>query len=364
MVVAAQPHYPNGPWGHNLPTTYYESDGVLVVRVTALPISHAGGTRHLVQYFYFALIATWACILKVRRTDATWCVSPNYLSIVPAIFSRFFCRSKIILETVDLWPEALVSSGYLRKGLVSSVIQTTCNLSYKLSDCVTTLTDDMRNMIAKAGTKMEKILILPNFVDHSIVQRAKSYGPRPSYYSGKFVVIYSGNIGPIYDFDVLLEAAARIKDETILIVIRGSGERASEVSEQASRARLSNVVFLGPSTRIDGLHHVAWSDVCVLPLRAGYEQSASFPIKLLEYLALAKPVVAFAEGSIANLISSYNAGVVLRPGDCVGFADTITKMKGDSEWMEALSTNASQLSNVYTLASFKKGVASVLGSLN
>ena len=274
-------------------------------------------------------------------------------------------NSRLVHEVVDLWPDALVTSRYIRSSSLTSLIEIACKLSYRVSDSITTLTTSMADAIVQAGAPKKIVRILPNSIDQAVLNERNKTEPRPSYYQDRFVVMYSGNIGAIYDFDVMLEMATHLEHEKdILLVLRGYGEMTQYIESQVRKMGCSNVLLLfGSATRADAIRQTEWADVCVLPLRREFSQIASYPVKLLEYLALGKPVIALAGGAISTLVLEEQVGVALRPGDCHGLTEAIISLRNNPKIVSRFSANAVDASNNFSAARFDKGALEVLRSL-
>lgn len=365
VVLAAQPHYPNGRWGDRLPHLVREGERITIIRTPILPFSHRGPIRHALLYCFFALVATWDALFEVRHAQIVWCVSPNYLSFVPGLCMRFVHKSRIILEVVDLWPTAVVTSGYVSRGMLASLLEKMCNIFYTLTDCVTTLTSEMAEAMVRVGVPESKIHILPNMVDSLVSDSKARVGLRPSMFYNRFVIMYCGNLGAIYDFKVLLKAAEGLRSEPeALIVIRGLGEGTRDIERKAREMDSQNLLLIfSLASREEALRQMAWADVCVLPMKKGFDQTASYPTKLLEYLALGKPVIALANGPIRTLLQSNEAGIVVPPGDSEGLIESILKLMNDPGLTRTLGVNAAKLSGKFSPSLFAEGSIGVLASL-
>jgi len=127
------------------------------------------------------------------------------------------------------------------------------------------------------------------------------------------VVLYSGNMGEKQGLQILIEAAARLRDTTdIQFVLCGEGTQRAALEPQARG--LSNLHFLPlqPVERLNQLLNLA--DIHVLTQRKGAAEVV-MPSKLSGMLASGKAVVFTAEpdtelGSVANQV-----GVLVPPED-------------------------------------------------
>jgi glycosyltransferase involved in cell wall biosynthesis len=87
--------------------------------------------------------------------------------------------------------------------------------------------------------------------------------------------------------------------------------------------RLPNVSLLGPRDHADIAEHIAGFDVCLVPyVRSAYTDTVS-PTKLLEYLAMGKPVVATALPAVADLTRRFGDVVTIAPNDPVAFVAAV-----------------------------------------
>lgn len=132
--------------------------------------------------------------------------------------------------------------------------------------------------------------VVPNGADLEGAAAADGRGIRAQYPAP--IVGFVGAFEYVVDFDLVLDAAAMLPEATFLLV--GTGRRWEEVRRQAIDRGLTNVVLPGPVPYPRNLDYVDAMDVCLLPRVPGPIADGAAPLKLFEYLALGKPVVATA----------------------------------------------------------------------
>jgi glycosyltransferase involved in cell wall biosynthesis len=341
FVVTAFPHYPQG----HIPKEYrgrafaVEGDEkVRVFRVWVPPLPHKGGAKRLIMYASFTLFSLLA-LPFCGKVDVIWAASPNYFCSFPGLFYKLAKRSPLVLDVVDLWPEALVNLGFLKSRFIIGLVSASVDFFYKVSDRIITLNQSMRSRILKHGDNLGKVFIVENAADLKTFRPLKT--KRPGFLRGKFVVMYSGNLGPMYDFDAVLKAARNLsKFRDIAFVLRGSGECAREIGEKIRHLELRNVFLL---TEVLDVKQVArflnLADIFLLPIKKFKDSEISFPLKLLEYLACGKPIICCAESETARTIDESKAGLLANAGNHGEISDLILKVRSDRDYLNQLGEN-------------------------
>jgi glycosyltransferase involved in cell wall biosynthesis len=138
-------------------------------------------------------------------------------------------------------------------------------------------------------------------------------------------IIYSGTLGFKHDLPMFTKLAAALTDRPdIRIVIVSSGEAAKHVQRQAIDNGLNNLVVLPFQPYQDVPKVLASAAVLIAPLdpSAG---SFCVPSKILSYLCAGRPTVLAIDeqNPAARMITTADAGAVVRPGDTGGFISAI-----------------------------------------
>jgi glycosyltransferase involved in cell wall biosynthesis len=132
------------------------------------------------------------------------------------------------------------------------------------------------------------VKVLPNGVDLAATGRADGMAVRQRY-PGPIV----GFVGALeYDVDLplVLQTAPRLPAYTFLLV--GGGRDLPWARAQVRQRGLGNVYLPGPVDYATALDYMAACDVALLPRRLEPVSHAAAPLKLFEYAALRRPVVA------------------------------------------------------------------------
>ena len=141
------------------------------------------------------------------------------------------------------------------------------------------------------------------------------------------VLGFAGNfLGSKVDFGLLEQLAHALPQATVLLIGPAAPETASALERLA---RLSNVRWLGPRPYSELPRYVAAFDVGLIPYLSNAYTRSCFPLKLYEYLAAGKPVVASGLPELAQM----RPDVVLvdEPGDFVEEARSALERDTDAD---------------------------------
>lgn len=332
VVVTAFPHYPHG----KIPDHYKrkafliekDKDNTRIVRVWIPSIPHTGFMKRLLLYISFTF-SSMIALPFVGKVDVVWAVSPNFFVFPSGALYKLVKRASLVLDVVDLWPQAPINLGYMKMGFVARIAGFVAGFSHKFSDAVVTLHLTMKKEIVKSGVEESKVHVVENVVDADLFRPLKV--ERPISLEKKFIAMYSGNLGPAYDFESLLEAARILfKHKDIALLLRGDGECRDEIMLQLSNSKLGNVHLLTDVVDLAKVvEYLNWADVFLLPMKKVVMPEASLPLKLLEYLSCGKPVISSGEGESANLIQASEAGLTIEPQNPKALARAVLSIAGD-----------------------------------
>jgi len=157
------------------------------------------------------------------------------------------------------------------------------------------------------------------------------------------VVAYAGHLYPWKGVDVLLEALARLPGAKGLIV--GGHPAESDFARlQHAAARLciaERVQFTGMVEPGAVAGYLATAHVLVLPNTATrISERYTSPLKLFEYLAAGRPIVASDLPALREVVTADVDAVLVPPGDPRALAEGIARVLRDPELAERLSAQA------------------------
>ncbi len=189
---------------------------------------------------------------------------------------------------------------------------------------VVTVSDPLRELCMDLGADQRVVAVFPNGVDverfraDMLPKAARRLIGVPD---GKPIVVYAGHLYEHKGIATLFEAAATLSDVLFLVV----GGWPDDVDRwRTSTHSLSNVLFTGfvPNEQIP--RYLAAADLCVLPNSARDEEARwTSPLKLFEYMAAGRPIVASDLPVLRALLADGRNALLVRPDDPPALADGI-----------------------------------------
>jgi glycosyltransferase involved in cell wall biosynthesis len=178
-------------------------------------------------------------------------------------------------------------------------------------------------LIAKSGEEPGKVCIVPHgikFAESAVDPSFESSGLPPSF-QGKFLVSFFGRLSIEKAPADFVEIARRLRShDEIRFLMTGEGQEQTAVLALIKRYGLESRIHT-PGF-VDNLPSLmAMSDAVIVPSRLD-----GMPLVIFEAQACGKPVVASAVGSIPNVITDGQTGLLCSPGDLAGFAERILRL--------------------------------------
>lgn len=136
----------------------------------------------------------------------------------------------------------------------------------------------------------------------------------------KSLVLYAGQLYPRKGASVLAQAAA-FYPQAAFIFVGGSQEDAVLFKEKFGHT--DNIFIVGQRAHREALAFMVMADILVLPNRQ--ESGHTSPLKLFEYMAAGKPIIASDTASIREILNESNA-VLVQPGNPRLIAEAIERL--------------------------------------
>ncbi len=299
-VQTAFPHYPEGVvWAlYRGKLAMSEKKNDIWIRrsfIWAVPRARSLIFRALAPLTY-ALSAFISSLFNGRQ-DVIYVLYPILPLGFVAILLGKIKSCPVVLGVKDLSIEGLLQAGKLRPGVFLRSLEALERRLYKQADHIQVPTSNQERYLLKWGMPAEKIVMIPDWADPAaITPLPKGNGFRQKHgLKGKFVVLYSGNMGYSSELDTVLEAAKRLSHVAgIVFVLIGDGIKRADLERQASEARLQNVLFLPFQPRDQFPEVLAAADIGLITLNRKFTTVASQG-KMYSIMSAARPIFAVME---------------------------------------------------------------------
>lgn len=261
-----------------------------VVRVGSTRWARHGLAGKAIDFASFYFAALLALGRTARRGDIVVVLTDPPLIGIGAWLVARLRGAKLVHWVQDIYPEIAVElTGHAWLGVISPLR----NLAWRRAEACVTLGTDMAGLIRAAGVKSHQLTVVPNWAPSGLTAQPASAADslRAEWgLAGKFVVLYSGNLGRVHDLEPLLDVAEHLRTHAhIVLLFVGSGAQLPGLVAAANGRGLTNIQFRPPQPRAVLATSLALGDVHLVTLRPGCEHSV-FPSKLYGIAAVGRPV--------------------------------------------------------------------------
>ena len=333
-VVTCAPNHPRGelyPGYKNKLWQRETLDGVKVIRLWTSIAANSGFLRRTLNYLSYFAAATLA-LPFLPKADVVVSTSPQFFCGLVGLFARPLKRAPWVLEIRDLWPESIAAVGAMERGLGFRAVEALERLAYRRADAIVPVTRSFVAHIAERRGTGDGIEVIRNGADLATFCRTDAGADyrRQLGLDGKFVATYVGTLGMAHGLRTLLDAAESLKgDPRFAFVLAGDGaDRANLEAERISR-RLENVHILGqrPKSEMPALWSA--SDAAVVLLKNTEAFKKVLPSKMMEAMAMERPIVLGVDGEARELLEEAGAGIAIPPEDAKALADALVRLAND-----------------------------------
>jgi glycosyltransferase involved in cell wall biosynthesis len=307
-------------------------NGVHLYRYQQPPEAH--GFLGYIWEYGFAMAATFVLSLLVfcgEGFDAVHAHNPPDTFVFIAAFYKLFGK-RFVFDHHDLSPEmyeARFPGGGSR--FVHSTLIFLEKLTCRLADRVIATNESYKKIEMERDRVPEsRITVVRNGIelqDISPVEPERSLRP-----TGKTIIGYIGVMGHQDGVDYLLRALGHLlrdlKRTDFSCVLVGGGDAFPYLKSLAEQLGISEqILFTGMVHHSEIQSFLGVADLCVAPEPSLPYNDRSTAVKLMEYMSLAKPIVAF--DLTEHRFTAQGAAAYVKPNDELEFARTIAELMDD-----------------------------------
>ena len=213
-----------------------------------------------------------------------------------------------------------------------------------LSDAIICPSNVTRDYIASLGLNRSRVTVIPNGVSPSDF----SASPLPGREGRVPTLLYIGTLADWQGLEVVIKALPKILEKQTVqlrIVGRGRSRQRKFLSKQIRKLGVEGSVLVQPAVP----HHeipalIADSDICIAPLGLNDRNvtQGACPIKVLEYMASARPLVASNMPIVRELVREDVDALLFSPSDPEDLARQVLTLLADYELSQRLAASASK----------------------
>ncbi len=339
-VLTGYPQYPQckiyDGYGFNKP---YEKDlfGARIERVKVRPRGKTPLGLFMNCYTFVSSGKKWVKKCK-ERFDAVYVFEVSPVTVgLPAVAYKKKFGTPIFFNVQDLWPENVEVVLGVHNRLVIGTINRIVDKIYKASDKILCSSNSFVENIANRGVEREKLVFWPQFCKEPALEGIT----KPTCYNdGYFNIVFTGNIGDAQGLDLLVDAAARLKDTNVRWFIVGDGRARERLQGYVQDNGLADyVTFIGKVSEEEANRYIRYADCAYLSFMKNKVLDMTLPAKLQSYMACGAPIIVAAGGESASVVEEAGCGFVCEQ-DAEKLAEMIRNKVVQSGSFDAMRVNA------------------------
>jgi glycosyltransferase involved in cell wall biosynthesis len=325
------------PTGKGFESYFEEIDGIAIYRYD-LPMEAEGALGYAIEYsaaLFHTFLLCWR-VLFTRGFDVIHACNPPDLFFLIGGFFKLLGK-KFVFDHHDINPE-LYEAKFGRRDFFWKLMVWLERLTFKVADVSIATNESYRRIaVERGGMDPDRVFVVRSGPS---LERLRVLPPEESLKKGRrHLVGYVGVMGRQEGIDLLLQAArAVIHDHgrtDVQFGLVGGGTSLEEMKVLAHELGIEDhVTFTGRVPDAELLAMLNTADVCVNPDIANEMNDKSTMNKIMEYMALGKPIVQFdlAEGRF----SAQEASLYARRNDPADMAAKILELLDDPERRAAM----------------------------
>jgi glycosyltransferase involved in cell wall biosynthesis len=284
------------------------------------------------------ILYNFPAFLRLRRAVKSFSPDVIYerynLYHLPGMLVKLSCKIPFYLEVNSPLAQERAQYGDLRFSLLAKWVE---KLVWRAADRIFVVSGPLKEIVKTSGIDPDRITVIPNGVD-------KAAFPSAPYRATPGMVVTIGFIGFIrhwHRLDVLIAglAAHRAKLPVRLLIV-GDGPARSELEQQAEALGLTDAVcFVGLQNRANIPDIIRTFDIAVQPSAVSYAS----PLKLFEYMACGRAIVAPRQPNICEILSDGENAILFDVDRPDGLWEAVARLVNDGQLREQLGRNARRL---------------------
>jgi len=306
--------------------------GVEIIRFKSTALSKYNVAGRVINYLTFHLSIFFHIIFSKRPDLVLVLSNPPFISLHGLIL-KIFKKCKVIYNVQDLFPDLAVELGKLRNKPFIFILKTLSKYIFRKMDKVIVVGECMERKIREDVLKnMEAnhIVTIHNWADGEklkVIDKKDNYLKKEWGLEDKFIILYSGNIGYLHEFDTIISAAEDIQNKgykDIVFVFIGEGIKKEYIRKKAEEKGLSNILFFPYQPRDRLTYSLGLANISLVTLKEGFEGMV-VPSKIYGILASGRPMIGVVgrESELTEIIREGKCGRFVKIGDYMNLSKVI-----------------------------------------
>jgi len=257
-----------------------------------------------------------------------------------------FARSNNLPFVLEVNAPLVLESGEYRQLSQLALARSVEKFLFTEANHIVSVSERLKEYILGVAPKAQ-VTVVPNGVtlDRYEASDGKFWRAKlqPTIEAG-LMIGFVGSVKPWHGVDLLIEALAQVNSKTndaqLCIIGNGDEKYEMELRDRCRQHNLSDrVTFVGAVPHDEVPSVLKSMDVLVAP----YPDLENFyfsPLKVFEYMAAGRPIIASAIGQITDILTHEQTTLLVPPGDCAALAAAINRLQHQPELGKNLAAAA------------------------
>lgn len=314
--------------------SFRKKNGLFCSNIIKIPMIRDRPVKNSV-IFQWSFCAIMTAYLLKNSVDIVY-IRHAPFNVLPILLSKIM-RIPCIIEVNYSIKE--LETLKISRGAIFSIMMVD-KIAYNMASNIIVITKNLKDDIYSVyNTDINKIFVIPNGADiykfkpiidaKDILRLDKSFR----------YVCFVGHVEQWQGVDCIVKSAPLILEKipNVKFMIIGSGKSIYNIIEDTKKLNIyDKFLFLGDIPHEKVPIYINASDLCVAPFHKGRIAS---PIKIFEYMACEKPVVASDISEVGKLLRESSAGFSIEPNDHIALAENVVKLLLDERLRSEMGRN-------------------------
>lgn len=285
-------------------------------------------------------------LLKSIRPDVVVAAHPSYHCGLVGTLAAKILHIPVVLDYPDLWTPMTMETLSWQKGNIKSVVLDVIeSIPVRLASHIVVVTNAIKDKVVRMGISNSKVTLVPNGVSPNELLLSSDALIEINPLLNKNVILFSGRLERWSGLEYFLESIPYVlkTEPNNVFVIVGDGSHRKFLERKVFSTNIKkHVIFTGFLNREKVWNLIRKANVCVSIFAEGATSNAAIPIKLLEYMALGKPIVTTECKGLNDFLRD-KENVFLTKLDAESIASAITCILQDESLARTIGLNAQRL---------------------
>lgn len=267
------------------------------------------------------------------------------------LLKRKYKHLRVVFDMHENYPEALPLWFGWKKGLITQLknrlfMTTNRWLPWEKkavagADAILTVVDEMKSTLERKYGPLPKAVVVSNTESISFLNTpvdASVYSSFPD----KFIITYTGGIGPHRGIDTVVDAMALISNPEIIFVVVGSGSKdaMTELQQRINKLQLQDRIFLlGHRPASTVLSYMTGASANIIPHKKNAQNDNGVPHKLFQNMLAGRPLLVSSSAPLQRIVHETKSGLVFEAENPRELAEAIMQLYHSPSLASELAQN-------------------------